>query len=160
MEHVGEGWEVPLEVKERVQFHWFHVSPGTELLLVVLSNVPLWYVGHFRGGRMEVCAREKCQSCAAGIGRQVRYVVCCVEMLTQRIGVLEVSESVANLVKQWSVPNNGSRGLILGLRKVTRAKNSRTDVELVKESAPAWAMALEPLDLHEVLAKTWEKLGA
>jgi hypothetical protein len=160
MEHVGEGWDVPLDVKERVQFHWFHVVPGSELLLVVLSNVPIWYVGHFRAGRMELCDHEKCQSCAAGVGRQVRYVMCCVEMTTHRLGVLEISESVANLVRAWSVPNNGSRGLILELSKATRAKHSRMEIGLLKEHPPAWAMALEPLDLHEVLEKTWEKMSA
>jgi hypothetical protein len=160
VEHVGEGWDVPADVKDRVQFHWFHVSPGGALLLVVLSNAPVWYIGHFRQGRMQPCDRNGCESCAAGIGRQVRYVMCAVEVTTHQVGVLEISESVANLVREWSVPHNGSRGLMVELRKATKAKNSRMVVELVKEHPPAWALALQPLDLHEVLSKTWEKIGS
>lgn len=159
MEHVGEGWEVPADVRDRVQFHWFHIAPGQVAVLVILSNAPVWYVGHFKAGRMQPCEMNGCQSCAAGIGRQVRYVMCAVEIATHRVGVLEISESVANLVREWAVPNSGSRGLIVELSKATRSKHSRMEVELIKEHPPAWALALEPLDLYEVLARTWEKIA-
>lgn len=155
----GEGWDVPVEVRDRVQFHWFHVAPGQCLVLVVLSNKPLWYVGHFRSGRMQPCERNGCQSCAAGIGRQIRFVVSCVEITTKRMGVLEVSESVGQLIRSWAQARDGSRGLILELRKATRSKHSRMEVERIDEHPPAWALAMEPLDLQEVVARTWEKIS-
>jgi len=158
VEHVGEGWDVPAEVRDHVQFHWFHVAPGTSLLLVLLSVRPLWFVGHFVGGRMMQCRGDGCARCAAGTGRQIRYVMSAVEPSTRRLGVIELSESVVRLIKDWAIPNEGSRGLIIELTKVSRSKHSRHEVQLIREHPPAWCMALEPLDLHEVLSRTWDRI--
>jgi hypothetical protein len=155
---VGEGWDVPFEVKDRVAFHWFHVVPGSRLLLVMLSLRPLWYVGHFDKGRMDRCIGDGCVKCQLGVGKQLRYVISCAEMTTKRIGVIEISESVAALLKQWAVPNGGARGLILEFSKATKSKHSRMEIARIDEHPPAWAMAMEALDLHEVLANTWDRL--
>lgn len=158
MDRVGEGWDPPQEVRDHVQFHWFHVTPGTSLVLVMLSLKPLWFVGHFVGGRMCRCTGDLCARCAAGTGRQIRYVVSAVELTSRRIGVLEMSESVAHLIREWAVAQSGARGLIVEFGKVSKSKHSRLEVNLIREHAPGWALAMEPLDLHEVLARTWERI--
>jgi hypothetical protein len=81
-----------------------------------------------------------------------------VEPSTRRLGVIELSESVVRLIKDWAIPNEGSRGLIIELTKVSRSKHSRHEVQLIREHPPAWCMALEPLDLHEVLSRTWDRI--
>ena len=155
---VGEGWEPPAAVRDAVEFHWFHVQPGRAVVLCVLSGQPLWYVGHFQNGRMGPCRPAGCESCAKGIGRQLRYVVSCVELSSRQLGVLEVSSSVAELLKQWSLSAGGLRGLIVEIEKASRSKHSRMEASWVHETPPAWVMAMAPLDLKEVLARTWERI--
>lgn len=158
MERVGEGWDVPAEVRDHVQFHWFHVTPGSTLLLVLLSIRPLWFVGHFVSGRMLQCTGDSCARCAAGTGRQIRYIVSAVEPSTKRLGVIELSESVARLIREWAIPNEGARGLIVEFGKASKSKHSRLEVSLIREVPPSWCLSMQPLDLHEVLARTWERI--
>jgi len=158
MEQIGDGWSPPSEVRDRVNFHWFHVVPGTSLVVMFLSLRPVWFVGHFSQGRMLRCTGDGCRRCEMGIGRQIRYIISAVELGTKRIGVIEISESVSRLIQQWAAANEGARGLIVEMRKATRSKHSRMEVSLVHERAPAWAMALEGLDLREVLLRTWDRV--
>jgi len=160
VDQVGEGWEVPTEVKDRVQFHWFHVYPGKALLLCFLSPAALWYVGHYEGGRMRLCIGEGCELCEKGCGKQIRYVVSAVEVTTRKVGVIEVGESIALTLKDLCSRNGGLRGMIVECMKATKSKHSRMEMVPVHEAPPAWALALAPLDLREVLEKTWQRQGS
>jgi len=158
VEQVGEGWDVPAETRDHVRFHWFHVAPASSLVVVVLSHRPLWFVGHFVKGRMLKCSGEVCAWCAAGVGRQVRYVVSVAELHTRRVGVIELSESIAQLLKEWSCANGGSHGLMVELRKAGRSKHCRMDLTQIREPCPLWAQGMDGLDLREVLLRTWDRV--
>jgi hypothetical protein len=157
MAPVGEGWDPPPSVRDRVEFHWFHVSPGRALVLCVLSGQPLWYVGHFDSGRMQPCLPEHCGLCARGVGKQLRYVVSSVELSSKQIGVLEMSKTVAELLRSWSSRNGGLHGMVIELQRATRSKHSRMECSYLDELPPGWALAMEGLDLKEVLSRTWER---
>jgi len=106
-ESVGTGWDVPAGVKDRCEFHWFHVQRDGCLVVVILSSAPAWYVGHFDKGRMRRCDGHECRMCAAGSGRQLRYVLAAVDYQTRQNGVIEVSKSVAELIRSWSARGAG-----------------------------------------------------
>lgn len=154
---VGEGWDVPSEVRDRVEFHWFHVQPGRSLLVCMLSAAPLWYVGHFESGRMKPCAPVGCQSCARGVGKQLRFVVSAVDVRSKQVGVLELSKGVADVLRGWADQNGGLHGMLVEFSKASKSKHSRMEVDWVRESAPSWAFCLPGLDLKEVLSRTWDR---
>jgi hypothetical protein len=156
---VGEGWDPPPAVRDRCEFHWFHVVPGNCLVLCVLSQAPSWYVGHFEGKRMKRCDGPTCEMCGRGVGRQLRYVFAAVETSTRQNGLMEVSKSVAELLRSWSARNLGFRGMVLQFEKVTSSKNSRMDVKYVDREPPVWASEVEAVDVLEALESTWERLG-
>ena len=157
-EQSGEGWEVPSVVRDQVYFHWFHVVPRSALVLCLTSMRPLWFVGHFHKKRMLRCRGQDCHWCRLSVGKQVRYVFGGVDLQTRREGVIEVSESVAQLVREWAVPNGGARGLIVEFEKSTGSKHSRMDVRLIREHPPGWALACQEPDLGMILRRTWEKI--
>jgi len=156
---VGDGWDPPDAVRERCEFHWFHVVPGTVLVVCVLSGAPAWYVGHFEKGRMKKCEGPTCSMCAQGIGRQLRYVFGCVEVSTRQNGLVEVSKSVAELLREWAARKCGFRGMVLQLEKATKSKHSRMEVKYVDRDPPSWASELEPINVLEALESTWDRLS-
>jgi hypothetical protein len=160
MERLGEGWDVPSVVKDEVEFHWFHVAPGRALVLCVLSTSPVWYVGHFENGRMGKCSGDGCPSCARGVGKQIRYVLSVVDVSTHQLGVIELSQSVADLVRAFSDRHGVMRGMVLDFTKAARSKHSRMEVSYIDQVAPGWCTTMEGLDLREVLGSTWERIRA
>lgn len=154
---LGSGWEVPGEIKDKVEFHWFHVPITGALVLAILSVSPVWYVGHFEKGRMRQCSGQGCEFCARGLGRQLRYIVSCMDPSTRQIGVLEFGSTVAQLIKQWSSGLGFMRGMIIEISRAHKSKHSRMEVNLIKETAPGYVHSTEPLDLEAVLVRTWER---
>lgn len=154
---VGTGWEVPTDVRDRVEFHWFHVPVSGALVLSVLSPSPVWYVGHFDKGRMRKCNGLDCEFCANGLGTQLRYLISVVEVSTRQIGVFEFGNTVSILIKQWAGGLGYLKGLIFEVTRSGKSKHSRMEVSLIREAPMPWAMALEGLPLQEVLERTWER---
>lgn len=158
MVQAGAGWEVPDRVRSGVEFHWFHVPATGSLAVAVLSNEPVWYVGHFEKGRMRECDGPECELCARGVGTQLRYVLCVADLTTRQVGVIEVGSGVAALIKQWSVGLGYLRGMCLEVAKCSRSKHSRMEVELIHERPPGWVMSTEPLNVRLVLERTWDRI--
>jgi len=125
----------------------------------MLSKVPLWYVGHFDGGRMKVCSGPVCDCCERGVGKQLRYVACGVEPTSRQLGVIEFSKPVAELLRDWSRRNGGFRGMMVEFTKATKSKHSRMEVKYIDAVATPFCLAVEPYDLGEVMRLTWERLG-
>jgi len=153
----GEGWDPPTAVRDRCEFHWFHVTPGNVIVVVVLSQAPVWYVGHFEKGRMRRCDGPGCEMCAQGLGRQLRYVFCAVEISTRQNGLMEVSKSVAELLRDWSARNGGFRGMVLQVEKASKSKHSRMEVRFLDRNPPSWASEVQAVDILEALENTWSR---
>jgi hypothetical protein len=159
-ELTGPGWDLPAEVREAVDFHWFHVVPGRSLVLTVLSDAPVWYVGHYQGRRMRRCMGESCELCAQGLGSQVRYVLGAVEVATRTVGVIEMGKSNALLVRSWAGRNGGLRGMTLELSKSSSHKQSRMELLYIDRPAAPWISGLKAPDLAAALHRTWERMGS
>lgn len=156
---VGEGWDIPAEELPWSDHHWMRVSPRASLVVVCLSEAPLWYSGHFEGGRMCPCVGEECDFCARGIGGQVRYVFACAEVATKRAGLLEVGRENGQLIRSWIARKGGFRGMVLELSKHSHSKTSRTEVQYIDREEPPWYLALDPPDVRRALLMTWKKAG-
>lgn len=156
---IGEGWEVPAAEIPWSDHHWFRVSPRQALLVVCLSESPLWYSGHYVAGRMAPCVGEACELCKEGIAGQVRYVFGAAEVTTKRVGLLEVGRSNGLLLRSW-IPRRGEfRGMKIELSKHSHSKGSRTELLYIDQEEAPWYLALDAPDVKRALLMTWRKGG-
>jgi len=156
---IGEGWDLPPDAAPWSSFHWFAVPVTGSLQLTVLSERPMWYVGHFHEQRMVPCPGQGCEACACGVGRQIRYTFAVADWETRRSGLLEVGQQNGLLIQSWCARNGGLRGMMLDLSKAGRQRQSRTVVRYVEQEAPAWAMGLDVPEVGLALYLTWQKSG-
>lgn len=154
----GEGWELPEGVNPWSSFHWFKVSARKPLRLIVLSERPHWYIGHYVDGRMWPCQAPGCSVCEDGTGKQVRYVMAVVDRESKRVGLIEVSESLGELIRSWVPRNEGLRGMHLTFAKHSASVRSRTEVEFEEMGALPWWRDLEVPDPKVALELTWRKM--
>lgn len=156
---IGEGWDVPGSEIPWSDHHWFRVSPRASLVVVCLSECPLWYSGHYVAGRMAPCVGEGCELCSEGVGGQVRYVFACAEISTKRVGLLEVGRQNGLLIRSW-IPRRGEfRGMTIELMKHSHSRASRTEVLYIDTVESPWYLALEVPDVKRALLMTWKKGG-
>jgi len=153
----GNGWSPPPSVRDVVEFHWFHVPVGGAAVLCVLSAEPVWYVGHFSGGRMRRCRGDLCRHCVEGVGRQIRYVISAVDMASRVLGVIELGSAAMSAIRDRALARGVLRGMVIELARAARSKHGRLDVSVIDETAPSWATCMEALDCHFVLERTWER---
>lgn len=155
MTSVGDGWSVPEEVTPGGLWSWVHIRPGSALRLVVTSESPVWYAGHFVNGRMRPCPGRECGYCEKGVGVQVRFVFGVARMDDRREGLIELGQSVANVIKAW-IPRRGSlRGMVLCFGRYSASRQSRIEVEYCEESMPDWLGECRQPDLRAALELTW-----
>jgi len=156
---LGQGWDIPVESNPWSDFHWWKVVPGKLLQLIILSEVPLWYAGHFHKGRMRPCYGEGCLWCEENIGAQVRYIMAAVERSTRLVGLLEVSRSVGLVMRGEADAITGVRGLAFELGKETAAKQSRMEIVLLAPPDEDWWKSVPVPSLRDALSATWRKGG-
>lgn len=156
---IGEGWELPPGAEPWSDFHWFQVSTRQELEVVILSERPVWYTGHFVRNRMAPCPGAGCEFCGAAIGSQIRYCFGVVELFTRRVGLLELGRSNGLLVQDWSYRSGGLRGMTLRLSKHSKSAQSRCVLEYVEEEPPGYVAKLVAPDPSLALYLTWHKAG-
>lgn len=154
---VGEGFDLPPDQQPWSDFHWFKVSPRRSLVVVVLSEQPLWYSGHFLDGRMWPCCGTGCEMCAHGIGGQVRYVLACAEVSTRRVGILEIGRGIGLQVRDWIERHETLRGMQLELQKHSLSRQSRTEVLYIDGEVAPWWRTLPIPDVKRALLLTWRK---
>lgn len=155
----GEGWEIPQGIQPWSSFHWFKVSARRSLQVVVLCEQPFWYVGHYVNSRMVPCNSPGCTFCEDGIGQQMRYVFSVAEDSTRRIGLLELSDSNADLIRDWVARNEGLRGMHLDFSKHTASVKSRTEILFLEQDQVAWWRDLEAPDMALALELSWKKMN-
>jgi len=154
----GSGWSAAKKVAEQVSHHWWAVSGRRVLSLVVLSRAPYWYVGHYWRSRMDRCRGVGCEACAAGCGKQVRYVFCAAERSTRRVGLLEVGEYVAETIHALEGRHNGLQYMCIEMAKHTTANRSRMEVTYLDEDPGSAFLDLVPSDPAGALKRTWEAM--
>jgi hypothetical protein len=156
----GEGWELPDGVQPWSTFHWFKVGAKRPLELVILSDVPHWYIGHFYEKRMWPCSAPGCPTCEDGIGKQIRFCFAMVDVETRRVGLIEVSDSIGQLIRAWVPRNEGLRGMHLLFSRHSLSIKSRMEVEFLEQEVVGWWRDLEVPDPKIALELTWTKMRA
>jgi len=156
---LGEGWDLPPGAEPWTDFHWFQASTRYTLRLVVLSDVPTWYTGHFVGGRMCPCSGPGCDYCAGAIGAQVRFCFGVVEPLSRRVGLIEFGRSNGMMIRDWANRSGSLKGVQIEVSKHSKSSQSRTEVKLIEETPPLWIASLQSPDPGISLYLTWHKAG-
>lgn len=156
---IGEGFNLPGDVKAWSDWSWFHIKPGKSLRLVILSENPLWYGGHYVGKRMQPCHGQECLECERGTGMQVRWVFAAADILTHRAGLVEVGNSTALELKDYVKQTGYFRGLVIHLGRYSHSKMSRIECDLVQEDIPIWSASMAAPELVKCLHATWARAG-
>lgn len=153
------GWEPPEGVAGWSDFHWWKIAGGRALQLIIVSESPLGYSGHFTKGRMGPCYGEGCQLCHEGIGSQLRYLFAAVEPTTRRLGIWDVGRSVAMEIRDAATQRGSLRGLWIVATHHSHSKQSRTELEILTTELSTWVKGIEAPDVGRALVETWRKAG-
>ena len=154
---VGEGWDVAPEDRPWSDFHWWKVPVRGCLVLALVGDKPLYYVGHYVEGRMWPCLGSECGLCKKVVGSQIRYVIGAVEVTTRRVGILEVGRSNGMLIRDWVAARGEMTGQVVELEKHSHARTSRTEVRRVDKEVGPWIYQVQVPDLRKALILTWQK---
>lgn len=155
-----QGWDPPAGTAGWSDFHWWKIPSGRVLQLIMVSEAPLGYSGHFTRGRMGPCYGEGCKLCLEGIGVQLRYLVAAVEPGTRRVGIWDVGRSVALELRDLASSRGGLVGLWIQASHHSHSKQSRTEIEVVETKCPSWVIQIEPPNVVRALVSTWQKQGS
>jgi len=159
MPPIGQGFDLPPGAEPWSDFHWFQASTRGILVLVFLSDQPIWYTGHYVGGRMAPCSGSGCDYCATGIGAQVRYCVSVAETSTRRVGLIEFGRSNGLLLRDWVSRKGCLRGMVIEVSKHSKNVQSRTEIRYIDMPCEPWYLGLEVPDAATALFLTWHKAG-
>lgn len=144
------------------------VAPGGERRIVALADEPFLYVGHWFQGAMRPCAGDECRMCGLGVGRQMRYVLECVEVGTWRLCVWEFTAGTARRITE-AVGVEKVAGLGFRVRRSGHSKGM-LDVEYDPDAeleavqryglGEGWVEELRgEIRAEEVLAGWWASQG-
>ena len=156
---IGSGFDLPPGAEPWSDFHWFQASTRGILVIVMLSESPIWYTGHYVGGRMAPCAGSGCDYCATGIGAQVRYCVACAETATRRVGLIEFGRQNGLQLRDWVHRTGTMRGMVIEISKHSKNVQSRTEIKYIDIPCEPWYLGLEVPDVSTALFLTWHKAG-
>lgn len=156
---VGKGWDVPTNMQGWTDFHWWKVTGTRVLNLVMISEEPEWYLGHYVKGRMEPCYGDGCKTCREGVGQQQRFIFAAIEPISKKIGLLETSRTVGLEIRDLGGRRGGIHGMYFEITKHTRHKQSRMEITLYDDLDGFVYQAFETPDITKALCLTWEKAG-
>jgi hypothetical protein len=156
---IGSGFDLPPGAEPWSDFHWFQASTKGIIVLVILSDQPVWYTGHYVGGRMAPCSGSGCDYCATGIGAQVRYCIAVAETATRRVGLIEFGRQNGLLLRDWMNRAGGLRGMVIEVSKHSKNVQSRTEIKYIDIPCEPFWRGLEVPDCATALFLTWHKAG-
>lgn len=154
---ITRGWEIPSEDQVYSDFHWFHVPARGSLVLVVVGESVVTYVGHYVDGRMWPCVGDGCELCGRGLGRQARFVFPVAEPLSRRVGLLELGRGNGLQLRDWAGRNGGLKGLSFEVGKEGTSRQSRTVIHYIDQPQPISTVELPVPDPFKALYFTWRR---
>ena len=152
---VYEGLGPPPESAAATGCKWYRVPREGRLDVVILSEVPVWYPGHWVKKRYRPCVRPGCRYCAEDIAWQWRYVVSVASLRSKVSGLIDVGQAVGLQIDAWIGLNERLRGMTIRFRQQREVRCWRMVVELLGE--PPW-IGWEDLPARKILPtlkKTW-----
>lgn len=155
---VGLGFDAPEDSRGSADFRWLHIPAGQAIEVTIISDLPLWYKGHWFAGRVRKCEGENCPACGMGVGSQRRWVFQVHRPGVSTLYLLEISESNALLVRSWIHRAGGFRGMNLMFSRPGQKRNGRVEVEYGPDAAPGRWEEVQILDLQTCLEATWNNV--
>lgn len=149
------GFDLPEGMAREETWTWFHPNGQEPLGLLIISEAPVSYPGHYSRGRMRPCTGEGCQLCEKNVGKQARYVFCAVRIRDGKIGILELGRPAALVVRDLAQVRGRIKGLAITLFRASDSKHSRIEVKAFEGIVPKPFMNFQPLDVTRVLEVTW-----
>lgn len=110
-------------------FKWLHIRSGDYVRVLLSDKLPLWYKAHWYEGRMQPCGGDGCRLCDAGVGRQRRWVFAVAKMPEMKPFLWEVSEALAQEVRQIIERHETQKDLQLTVRREASGPKGRMTVE-------------------------------
>lgn len=114
---VDAGWGNPATEAANQSWVWLHVPARSAIRVVILSESPCRYKGHWVDGHMRPCLPVDCGYCAVRLGFQIRYVFAVHDMTHRVSGLLELGAGAAEVIKESADDLGFLRGLVFELRK-------------------------------------------
>jgi len=136
---------------------WMHIPTVGALEVVILSEIPTRYTGHFVGRTMRPCEAVGCHWCGVGLGRQLRWVLSVVDCLSGTRACIEVGAAAAETMRRATAEAGGLRGCRVRLSRATTARNSEVLCSLSTRE-PLDAVP-DPVDVPRLLREMWAKQG-
>ena len=133
---IREGWGESGGSDDDYRSPFFHVARTAESRVVLLSDVPVRYWGHWTRTGLRPCGERRCEQCDEGVGRQLRFVFDVFVWDQARVAVWEVSSQVAARIRELVGEASTCRGEGVLVWKSTEAKQSRTHVRLWEGCLP------------------------
>lgn len=127
---IVQGWGVPQGAARDFRSPFLRIPAGHVLSVVLLSEVPVRYYGHWSSGGVRPCGDPICELCDEGVGRQERYVFDCFHCDDDRTAVWECSRTLAFRMRELAGEPASMRGSCWKVWKAGEKAGSRTEVEL------------------------------
>ena len=149
------GFDLPEGMAREETWTWFHPNGQEALGLLIISEAPVAYTGHYARGRMRPCVGECCPLCEKNIGKQARYVFSAVRIRDGKVGILELGRPAALVVRDLAQARGRIKGLAIELFRTSESKHSRIEVKAFEGIVPKPFLNFQPLDVSRVLEVTW-----
>ncbi len=128
---VTEGWGDTTREAGEQSWAWIHVPARSSVEVIILSEAPVRYRGHWVDGRMRPCCGAACPYCERRMGGQVRYAFACYDLAARASALLEIGAGAAGVIREASEREGRLRGLAFRLRKQDGRDRGRIIIEPV-----------------------------
>ena len=149
------GWGDTVTDRQSNGIGFAHVPARGQLEVLMLSEDPVSYVGHYHDGRMRPCTHSGCQYCAKQLGSQRRWVFAVYDCSKNCTRLLELGAAPAGQLHQHAVDYQGLLGLRFRFTKSGGTLRSSISIELTGLSRVPVADLPEQIDVGNVLRKIW-----
>jgi hypothetical protein len=151
---IERGWGTPTERSAGRGAHWWHAPSAGTWMLVILSDEPIRYRGHWRRGSVAPCRGATCPLCAAGSGWVPRYVLSVQVLETRRVMLWEIGASTADQLLEIAEREGGLRGVTIEGERETQGSRGKIIVRATSV-VRASAGLPDPLDAGAILSAQW-----
>lgn len=156
---LSDGWGDEPGQYGAAPFNWLHVPHVRPLPVVILSDVPVKYRGHWFQSAMQACTGDgHCPLCERGIGGQIRVILAVYDLRLRALGLIELSAATAAEIRSISEAHGHLRGLVVELSKEAGRPRGRVLVGEPDRTVPPSPDPLPPVpDIRAALKATWAR---
>lgn len=136
---------------------WLQVPSRGGLTVVLQTELPFRYVGHWMRGKYEPCSgANNCDWCTVGIGKKPRYVYAMFNRDRRRSMLFETGPETAGQIREAVVKYGFTTGLTMKLSKAGGRDNGAIIVEPMHGLTRLQDLP-QAQDAERTLTKQWSK---